>query len=193
MFFNLFCFSYFYRGRRFFLKPYVVHRGSCFLGSLFSLILLLYKFTVYLLIGFSLSICDKKGKKQRKFSLFIQGEMKLFLKGGEKKNIYIYIYILMYLTQGESQFVCLLFAYGFIFVVIYCFSVFISTHVVMCSFECFRKDRYILIKIFCLFLQLLGQESQIGICDVFGHFIVYGHSVVSMFCHGLPKGEIVRF
>ena len=40
--------------------------------------------------------------------------------------------------------------------VIYCLSAFISTHAVMCSFECFRKDRYILIKIFYLLLQLLG-------------------------------------
>ena len=105
---NLICFSYFYRGRRFFLKPYVVHRGSCFLGSLFSLILLLYKFTVYLLIGFSLSICDKKLKKQMKFSLFIQGEMKLFLKGGEKKKIYIYIYIYIFnVSNLGGELVCM--------------------------------------------------------------------------------------
>ena len=44
----------------------------------------------------------------------------------------------------------------------------------MCSFECFKKDRYILIKTFCLFLQLLNQKYQIEIFDVFRHFIVIG-------------------
>ena len=131
-------------------------------------------FTVYLLIGLSLSIRDKKGEKQMKFgknfnyvlTIFIQGEMKLFLKAGENKKV------LMYLTQEESQFACLLFA-----VVAICQLLFIylySTHALMCSFECFRKGRYILIQIFYLFQQLLGQKYQIGICDVFEHFIVIG-------------------
>jgi len=35
--------------------------------------------------------------------------------------------------------------------VIFCLFVLISTHALMCSSECFRKERYILIKIFCLF------------------------------------------
>ena len=117
---------------------------------------------------------------------FVQGEIKLFLKGAEDKNI------LMYLTQGESQ--NLRFFFNFlIFKLIHIVYVFLFTHVLMCSFEYFRKDRYILIKIFYLFLQLLGQESQIGICDVFGHFIVCGHYVVCMFCHRLSNGKIVRF
>ena len=39
--------------------------------------------------------------------------------------------------------------------------------------------------------------SRLGVLDwdlwyIFGHFIVYGHYVVCKFCHGLPKGEIVR-
>ena len=58
---NLFCFFYFYRGRNLFLT-FVVLRGSCFLDSLFPLILCCICFSVYSLIGLSLSICDKKGE-----------------------------------------------------------------------------------------------------------------------------------
>ena len=63
---NLFCFSYFYRGRNLFLT-FVALRGSCFLDSLFPLILCCVCFFVYSLIGLSLSIRDKKGEKQMKF------------------------------------------------------------------------------------------------------------------------------
>ena len=59
---NLFCFSYFYRGRNLFLT-FVVLRGSCFLDSLFPLILCCVCFSVYSLIRLSLSIRDKKGEK----------------------------------------------------------------------------------------------------------------------------------
>ena len=59
---NLFCFPYFYRGRNLFLT-FVVLRGSCFIDSLFSLILCCVWFFVYSLIGLSLSIHDKKGEK----------------------------------------------------------------------------------------------------------------------------------
>ena len=87
---NLFCFSYFYRGRNFFLT-FVVLRGSCCSSqgelSLFSLTLL-HIFFVYFLIRQSLSIRDKKGETQITC---------LFCLGGEYKNF------LMYLTQGESQ------------------------------------------------------------------------------------------
>ena len=59
--------------------------------------------------------------------------------------------------------------------------------------ECFKKDRCILIKTFYLLLA----TSRLGVLDwdlwYIGHFIVYGHYVVCVFCHGLPKGEIVRF
>ena len=64
---NFFCFSYFYRGRNFFLT-FVVLRGSCCSSqgelSLFSLTLL-HMFSVYLLIRQSLSIRDKKGERFR--------------------------------------------------------------------------------------------------------------------------------
>ena len=63
---NLFCFSYFYRGRNLFLTFFVL-RGSCFLDSLFPLILCCVCFSVYSLIRLSLSIRDKKGEKQMKF------------------------------------------------------------------------------------------------------------------------------
>ena len=59
---NLFCFSYFYRGRNLFLT-FVVLRGSCFIDSLFPLILCCVCFLVYSLIGLSLSIRGKKGEK----------------------------------------------------------------------------------------------------------------------------------
>ena len=49
------------------------------------------------------------------------------------------------------------FVYFYFYICVsYCLYVFLSSHAVMCSFECFRKDRYILIKTFYLFLQLLG-------------------------------------
>ena len=45
-------------------------------------------------------------------------------------------------------------------------------------------------------LSLLA-TSRLGVLDwdfcCNGHFIVYGHYVVCVFSHGLPKGEIVRF
>ena len=80
---NMFCFSYFYRGRKVFFLTFVVLRGSCCasqgelplffieLDSFVSLILyLLLTFVVYVfvysLFEFSLSICDKKGEKQMK-------------------------------------------------------------------------------------------------------------------------------
>ena len=84
---NLFCFSYFYRGRKvfFYLGGVVtLHKGSClyfiqslivlcFLDSFFSLIL----YCVYLLfIELSLLIRDKKGEIQMKcgnFVCFVQG------------------------------------------------------------------------------------------------------------------------
>ena len=48
-------------------------------------------------------------------------------------------------------------AYFCFYIVLHFFLyVFLSTHILMCSFECFRKDMYILIRIFYLFLQLLG-------------------------------------
>ena len=150
---NLFCFSYFYRGRNFFNLC-----GSQGELSLFSLTLL-RMFSVYLLIRQSLSIRDKKGETQMTC---------LFCLGGEYKNF------LMYLTQGESQNLLLFFIFCFILLFI-CLSFHTCGDVFV---ECFRKDRYILIKTFYLFLQLLGQESQIGICDVIGHFIVLGCSCI---------------
>ena len=140
----------------------MVLRGSCCSSqgelSLFSLTLLRI-FSVYLLIGQFLSIRDKKGETQMAC---------LFCLGGEYKNY------LIYLTQGESQNLLLFFIFCFILLFIglslhTCDDVFV---------ECFRKDMCILIKTFYLFLQLLGQESQIGICDVIGHFIVLGCSCI---------------
>ena len=113
----------------------------------------------------------KRGEKQVKCGnpvCFVQAEIKLFFKGGEYKNF------LMYLTQGESQNLLLFFIFCFILLFI-CLSFHTCGDVFV---ECFRKDRYILIKTFYLFLQLLGQESQIGICDVIGHFIVLGCSCI---------------
>ena len=142
---------------------------------------LLCMFIVCLLIGLSLSIHDKKGGEideiweilfKRFLNCFIKRVMKLFLKGRENKSFYFLFF--MYRTQGEeSQFTCFLIFCYCIFVIC-CLSIVISTHALMCSCGCFRKDRYILIKTFCLFLQLLGQKSQIGIYDVFGKFIVIG-------------------
>ena len=141
---------------------FVVLRGSCCSSqgelSLFSLTLL-RMFSIYLLIGQSLSIRDKKGETQITC---------LFCLGGEYKNF------LIYLTQGESQNLLLFFIFRFIILFI-CLSFHTCGDVFV---ECFRKDRCILIKTFYLFLQLLGQESQIGICDVIGHFIVLGCSCI---------------
>ena len=140
----------------------MVLRGSCCSSEgelyLFSLTLL-RMFSVYLLIRQSLSIRDKKGETQMTC---------LFCLGGEYKNY------LIYLTQGESQNLLLFFIFCFILLFIglslhTCDDVFV---------ECFRKDRCILIKTFYLFLQLLGQESQIGICAIIGHFIVLGCSCI---------------
>ena len=128
--------SIFYRVELFFV-PLVLFFLSCLLS-------------LYSLFELSLSICDKKGEKQMKCGnpvCFVQGEIKLFFKWGEYKNF------LMYLTQGRVR----------IYFFIPCFILlFICLSFHTCSdvfVECFRKDRYILIKTFNLFLQLLGQES----------------------------------
>ena len=74
---------------------FVVLRGSCCSSegelSLFSLTLL-HMFSVYLLIRQTFSICDKKGETQMNC---------LFWLGKNIKNF------LLYLTQGESQFIFL--------------------------------------------------------------------------------------
>ena len=126
--------------------------------------------------------------------------MKLFLKGGKIKvfdvsNLgrelvcsWFYIFLVVF-----NKLISKLFVLWITLFFSYFLSVFIYTHALMCSCNCFRKDRYISIKIFCLFWQLLGLKSKIGICDVFGHFIVYGHYVVCKFCHRLPNGEIIKF
>ena len=89
---KLVLFFLFLQGEKFFLT-FVVLRGSCCSSqgelSLFCLTLLRI-FAVYLLIRQSLSIRDKKGETQMTC---------LFCLGGEYKNF------LMYLTQGESQFI----------------------------------------------------------------------------------------
>ena len=74
---NLFCFSYFYRGRSFSLI-FVVHKGSCCssqgelplffieLNCFFVPLVLFFLsclLSLYSLFGLSLSICDRKGEK----------------------------------------------------------------------------------------------------------------------------------
>ena len=158
---KLVLFFLFLQGEKFFLT-FVVLRGSCCSSqgelSLFSLTLLRI-FSAYLLIRQTLSIRDKKGETQMTC---------LFCLGGEYKNV------LMYLTMGESQNLLLFFIFCFILLFI-CLSFHTCNDMFV---ESFRKDMCILIKTFYLFLQLLGQESQIGICDVIGHFIVLGCSCI---------------
>ena len=119
---KLILFFLFLQGENFFLT-FVVLKGSCCSSqgelSLFSLTLLCM-FYVYLLIRQSLSIRDKKGETQM---------TSLFCLGGEYK------FFLMYLTQGESQNL-FLFLYSTSY---YCLYVFLSTHALMCSFECFQE------------------------------------------------------
>ena len=110
---KLVLFFLFLQGEKFFLTFVVLGRSCCSSQvelSLFSLTLL-HMFSVYLLIRQSLSIRDKKGETQMTCLFCLREEYKNFL---------------MYLTQGESQFI---FLYS---VSYYCLYVFLSTHAVMC-------------------------------------------------------------
>ena len=73
--------------------------------------------------------------------------------------------------------------------------VFLSTHVVMCSFECFQErqvhSNQDLLPLFV--------TSRLGVLDwdlwcIWAFYCIWELCyVVCVFCHGLPKGEIVRF
>ena len=137
-FFPKTCFVMFFlllQGEKDVFKTYVDHRGSCFLDSQFPLILCCVCFC--LLFDWVIFInSDKKGEKQMKFwkcflKCFVQGEIKLFLKGREYTNF------LMYLTQGKSQFT---------FVFILC-----STHAFICLLSVSRIYRLIQL-CYCLHL-----------------------------------------
>ena len=124
----------------YFLQGWII---LCFLNFLFSFLLCcVYLLSTFCLSFLCLSICDKRRQKYMKFEKFFNcfylGEMKLFLKGGENKVFFLIIFLF------DICCYC-------IFVICYLY-VFISAHAVMCSFEYFKKDKYILIKIFCLLL-----------------------------------------
>ena len=108
---NLFCFSYFYRGRSLFFNI------CCSQGEFVSISYRVELFYVSLIFFFSLilycvclllmsCLCQYVTKRGREIQMricgnpicFVQGELILFFEGGEYKNF------LTYLTQGESQF-----------------------------------------------------------------------------------------
>ena len=116
---KLVLFFLFLQGEKFFLT-FVVLRGSCCSSqgelSLFSLTLL-RMFSIYLLIGQSLSIRDKKGETQMTC---------LFCLGGEYKKLFV-------VSNLRGELVFFIFIFIFIYSVsCYCLYVFFSTHAVMC-------------------------------------------------------------
>ena len=155
----------------FYKKTYAIHKASCCssLGELplfsielmFCIPLILYfllssvVYVYYLLFVWVVFVNTwQKGREEideiwesylkRFLIVSMEWEMKFFFEKGE--NIFFDV-------GGELVSMFVICCYCIFF---YYLSVFISTHALMCSFKCFTKDRYILIKTFCLLLQLLG-------------------------------------
>ena len=144
---NLFCFFLFYRGRSLSLI-FVVHKGSycssygqlplffiklnCFMFPWFFFFFFFFSclLSLYSLFELSLSICDKKGgeiNEMQESCLFCLGGVEIVFERGR--------IFFMYLTQKESQNL-FLFLYSASY---FCLHVFLSTHALMCSFECFQE------------------------------------------------------
>ena len=151
---NLFYFSYFYR------------RGVAsifYRAYLFYVSLILY----FLLTSVVYVFCiPSEYHVEKVFSYFyFRGGWNCFWKvekikyfdvsnlGGELVCLWFYISLVVF-NKVDIK----LFALWFTMHYSFCLSVFISTHALMCSFKCFRKDMYTPIKTFCLFLQLLGKK-----------------------------------
>ena len=119
------------------------------------------------------------------FKKFCLGELKLFMKGGEY-NFFFNV------SKLRGRVSLLLFLYC---VSYYCLYIFLSTHSVMCSFECFQErqvhSNQDLLHLFV--------TSRLGVLDwdlwcIWAFYCIWELCyVVCVFCHGLPKGEIVRF
>ena len=134
---NLFCFSYFYRGRNLFLKPMlfigrvasILYRAGfiCFLYSLFSLDFCYVCFLYTLCLSCLCQYMTKRGRNRWNmgilFVLFM-GSWNYFWKGEKIKFFDVSN------LRGEFEFIY--------FIDSYCLYVFLSTHTLMCSFECFR-------------------------------------------------------
>jgi len=125
-------------------KTYVDHRGSCFPNSLFPLILCCVCFLFTLWLSCLCQYMTKRGRNRRNvgilFVLF-RRSWDCFWNGEKIKHFDVSN------LGGELEFIS--------FIDSYCLYVFLFTYT-MCSFECFKKDKYILIKTFYLSLQLLG-------------------------------------
>ena len=158
---NLFCFSYFYKGRNFFNLFCSQGELLLFIGGvvsifyrveLFCLPLILYFLLSFIAYVYSLLSCLCQYMTKRG-DLDEMWESCLFCLGGDTLIIYDsgkYKYVLLYLTQRESQFAYLLFS---------CLLV-LFPHMRLCILFIFQEIYRLIQLSCCLHLQLMDSSQD---------------------------------